>query len=129
MYNDKIRFCNSWEDSVSLFYSWLRKEEESVKDKQSLIGDVAAISKAIEDAEVRTQHLIFNASYSHILCKFQSSLHELRQKKPPMEELCRNLEKGYSDKDGSISDGTLYCVSPFSCVLSPHSLTEQQQRQ
>lgn len=52
IYSDKLRFHNSWEDSVSLFYSWLKKEEGSVKDKQIQVGDVAAITKAIKDAEV-----------------------------------------------------------------------------
>lgn len=39
---------------MSLFYSWLKKEEGSVKDKQIPIGDVGAISKAIKDAEVKS---------------------------------------------------------------------------
>lgn len=52
LYSDKLKFHNSWEDSVSLFYSWLKKEEGSVKDKQIQVGDVAAITKAIKEAEV-----------------------------------------------------------------------------
>lgn len=52
IYGDKLKFHNSWEDSVSLFYSWLKKEEESVKTKEIPVGDVQAISKAIKDAEV-----------------------------------------------------------------------------
>lgn len=52
IYGDKLKFHNSWEDSVSLFYSWLKKEEESVKTKEIPVGDVQAIAKAIKDAEV-----------------------------------------------------------------------------
>lgn len=39
---------------MSLFYSWLKKEEGSVRDKQIPIGDVGVISKAIKDAEVES---------------------------------------------------------------------------
>lgn len=37
---------------MSLFYSWLKKEEESVKAKEIPVGDVEAIAKAIKEAEV-----------------------------------------------------------------------------
>lgn len=37
---------------MSLFYSWLKKEEESVKAKEISVGDVEAIAKAIKEAEV-----------------------------------------------------------------------------
>lgn len=37
---------------MSLFYSWMRKEEDSVKAKEIPVGDVSAITKAIKDAEV-----------------------------------------------------------------------------
>lgn len=52
LYGEKLKFHNNWEDSVSLFYSWLKKEEGSVKDKQISIGDIGAVSKAIKEAEV-----------------------------------------------------------------------------
>lgn len=52
MYPQRLAFTNRWEDSVSLFYSWLKKEEESVKDKQIALGDIPAITNAIKDAEV-----------------------------------------------------------------------------
>lgn len=54
MYPQRLAFTNRWEDSVSLFYSWLKKEEESVKDKQIPLGDIPAITNAIKDAEVNT---------------------------------------------------------------------------
>lgn len=61
-YGNTLKIHNSsWEDSVSLFYSWLKKEEGSVKDKQISIGDVSAISKAIKEAEVTTNQLLLNS--------------------------------------------------------------------
>lgn len=60
LYGQKIQFNNSWEDSVSLFYSWLKKEEGSVRDKQISIGDVSAISKGIKEAEVSGTIIKFN---------------------------------------------------------------------
>ena len=50
-YGEKLKFHN-WEDSVSLFYSWMKKEEGSVRDKQICVGDLEAISKAIKEADV-----------------------------------------------------------------------------
>lgn len=104
IYPDKLRFHNSWEDSVSLFYSWLKKEEGSVKDKQIQVGDVAAITKAIKDAEV-TPWKRLNLTVAFKFPPFQASCNELKLKKPPMEELCRNVEKGYADKESQCSDG------------------------
>lgn len=45
---------------MSLFYSWLKKEEGSVRDKQISIGDVSAISKGIKEAEVSGTIIKFN---------------------------------------------------------------------
>lgn len=37
----------------------------------------------------------------------QASFNELKLKKPPMDELCRNVEKGYAEKESECSDGML----------------------
>lgn len=77
LYPKKLAFTNRWEDSVSLFYSWLKKEEESVKEKQIPLGDIPAIKNAIKDAEVR--QLWFNEDPGYTVFKFHLFRHRRKR--------------------------------------------------